>query len=115
MRISNFQSFKPFNKTNEGNLNVANRPEHVLDASKLHYDKESKTFSTEVSDLGRSFNPLYVNRKEIITIMNVKTGQSCDYEKFKDERDGEGELMYTVYKPAYNSIGRGTTLLVFND
>lgn len=105
-----------FENLNEG-LNVAGQPAYVLNAELLHYSQESKTFSTEVSDLGREFNPLYKGREEIIIIMNPVTKVQVEYVKEGEKRDAEHELMYTIYKPSHNSIpsARGTKLLVFND
>lgn len=100
---------------NEGYYNIPNRPSYVLDASKLHFHKDENSFSVEVSELGRSFNPLYKGNDEIIVIENPKTGKSCEYYKANDKRDAEGELQYTVYKPKAGSIGAGSELIIWND
>lgn len=104
-------SFKVF----EGNLNVAGQPEYILDAHKLHYDKESKTFSVEVSDLGSDFYTVIEKGVETIYIMNSKTNKICPYQKTRDRYDNEHELLYTEYAAPRGSIAYGTKLLVFND
>ena len=102
-------------ETNEGYMNVPGQPSYVLDAAKLHYHKDSRTFSAEVSDLGRSFNPMYRGGLEIIVVRNTQTGNDCEYLKYKEKRDDEHELQYTIYKPEKGSVGDGTELIIWND
>jgi len=102
-----------FEKFNES-VSMKGQPSYVLDATKIFFSKTTRKFSVEISELGRGFSPLMKGGKEIIAVMNPLNNNMCEYSKSHEERDGENELLYTVYRPISN-IGKGTELIVFND
>jgi hypothetical protein len=109
--ILNFNGF-----VNEHQFSLPNRPSHHLDASKVFYNKETKTFSVELSELD-DFAPLVKDGMEIIVIENPKTNVKAEYLKKVGaaERDAENEITHYIYTPKNNTVGTGTKLIIFND
>ena len=83
------------------------------------YDKENKTFSTEASDLPKTFNPesqIYDDACDCgFTLVSEKTGTEALFGFDREDRQ-EGELMGTWFE--YCGIDdtlKGLKILVIND
>ena len=84
------------------------------------YDKKSRTFTTEASDLPRTFNPesqVYDDACDYgFTLISEKTGNEALFVFDKEDRDNEGELAGTwfQYFGRDNSL-KGIKVLIIND
>lgn len=77
------------------------------------YHKKDNQFTAERSDLGplryRSFGPNNIG----FILESHKTGRKLTVVETKRQRDGEGELLYTEYKPIDKDYD--FTVIVYND
>jgi hypothetical protein len=95
----------------------------------LHYNKDTKTFVAEVSDLrGKSFNSVpgkvilkhgsesrVINKPTwIVDIHNPVSKTTVRFYQTEEVRDNEYELQYEAFKPRENEYS-GITLKIFND
>jgi hypothetical protein len=110
--ILNFNDY-----VNEGYYNVPNKPSYHLDASKVRFDKEERSFSVFISDLGKEFQPLLTADKEIVIIENLKTKVSCEYQKKRGaaQYDADNDITHWIYTAKPGSPGEGTKLIIWND
>lgn len=74
--------------------------------SQLTYNEDRKTFSAEISDLGKE------GLTGEVSILNPKTGVSKLYTLFKTDRDGSGEDIYGWW---FRNEETQTKLLIIND
>jgi hypothetical protein len=82
--------------------------ESEADINLFTWNKETKTFSAEVSDLNRK---IYGGEK-VITINNPATGKSVDFSFVKADMDGSNE---DTYGWRYENKKEGLNLLIIND
>lgn len=96
-----------------------NLEDHVISTDQkhyLHFNKESKTFSIELSELIKILNKDWKRTPNglLLTIYNPNTNIKVDYFCQAPQTDSEGETTHWIFKPE-GTIGRDTTLIVWND
>ena len=78
----------------------------VITTDQLYYNKDTRTFSAEISDLS------HLKIVQNIFIHNPKTGVSKKYDFRKMDRDSSGEDIYGWW---YENKETETKLLLIND
>jgi hypothetical protein len=81
-------------------------PKYDISTDYLHYNKEDRTLSVEISDLPDDFET-----KHELVVYNPKTGNTKLFKHYKNDTDGSGE---DVYGYRYKS-SEGIELLIIND
>ena len=79
-----------------------------ISTDNLHYNKETRTFSVEASDLRDGFD-MYGN-----TVVNPKTGKMVDFTFSHADKDGSGEDTYGWNFTSYGPM-ETIKLLIIND
>ena len=97
---------KPEPKPIQEPIKKLNPGEYDLSTDYLHYNKEDKTLSAEMSDLPPGFST-----KHTIIVYNPKTGNTKTFTHYGNDVDGSGE---DVYGYKYRSQD-GIELLIIND
>lgn len=79
----------------------------TLSTDYLHYNKATRTFSTELSDIPTRFVP-----SNVVYIKNPKSGVTKAYKFTHKDTDASNEDVYGWH---YHNIETNTDLLIIND
>jgi len=74
-----------------------------IDHPAIHYNKEGKTFSVELSDLGRNDVNHACIMGSPITVCNPLTNKRIKMFQFTADTDGSGEDIYGFWYKGYNT------------
>jgi len=90
----------------------------IASTNLFNYDKETRTFSQEISTLEGSTGGHWATA--YMTLKSHRTGAEVEYEVERVERDGEGDVEYWVLKPTRRGVVRcpaakGTKVVIYND
>lgn len=85
-----------------------------VSTDRFTYDGATNTFIADASDLP-PFGRVYADACDVgLTLVSAKSGCSVVFAVSREERDGEGELLYTELRAASGEWRYGT-VRVFND
>lgn len=80
----------------------------------VHYDKSDRTFSAELSDLGRAELDRLCREGGPVSVLNPKTGNQIQMTRFKVDTDGEGDVHGYWYRGT-TKTGSSFKFLFIND
>lgn len=111
--VKSYQAY--YESVNDGHwiINLSKAIPHYL-----HFHKDKKTFSIEISELNKILNKDFKHTKDgdMLSLYNPKTNIKVDYLCVAPERDAEHEITHYIFKPLpSNKIGLDTSLIVWND
>ena len=89
----------------------------LLSTNRFTYDKNTKEFVAEISELPRWKGDLCV---EDITLTSHITGKESDWQCYSVQRDPDGDILFWSLRPTKNTIAvhpglAGVTALILND
>ena len=89
----------------------------VLSTNRFTYDKNTKEFVAEISELPRNIGDLCT---QDITLTSHITGKESDWMVYNVSRDPDGDIMFWTLRPTKNTVAvhpglDGATVTILND
>lgn len=87
-----------------------------VSSKRFTYDKADRTFTAEASDLGGDLGQVYPDACDVgLTLISEKTGREVVCRVAHEERNAEGELLWTILEPALPQERGLFRVRLFND